>query len=339
MNTTRTTSDAHEPPYGSTRSASTLSHAGTRTVTVPYTVIGGPRWDRVRKFPYGMTLLVLSRGDRLFRTDLLKDLLARGLGEVVWVEPDEPSPDIEALARDLPDVRFLLIKGPTTEGERINIGIAEARAPLVLCFWSDMRLASMSRETAEAVEKSGAVCTIPVSRSSRQQAIPAWQSPVWRKRRLSVAFRIPRRDGELNLFPFDFCGIYNTERFMRSGGYDPSITNPYWQKLDFGFRCFLWGERMIGSTAVALTYTAATPEEDATPDQSYKVFYLKNMAVRMRREMGVLPLWCIIDYVVHSDASPLDSLREFGVVRDWVRTHRFRFRRDPRDLLLRWESC
>ena len=95
---------------------------------------------------------------------------------------------------------------------------------------------------------------------------------------------------------------------------------------------------MSGSTGISLAYTAAPPEDDATPDQSYKTFYLKNIAVRMRREMGVLPARCVLDYIIHSDASPLDSIREFGAVRDWVRTHKFRFRRDPRDLIQRWEN-
>ncbi|MGA2615001.1 MAG: hypothetical protein ABSG38_16315 [Spirochaetia bacterium] len=325
MSTTRTTIEGGNAP-------------GAAPSRVPYTVIGGPRWDRIRKYPYGMTLLVLSRGDRLFRANLLSDLLSRRIGEVVWVEGHEPSADVETLAREHPDVRFLLVKEPTTEGERINIGIAEARSPFVMCFWSDMRLARVAGGVPESMEKSGSICVVPLSRNARLQPIPSWQSPVWKRRRLSVAFRIPRREGELTLFPFDYCGLYSTERFLRTGGFDPSISNPYWQKLDFGFRCFLWGERITGSTEVTVTYTAAPPTDDSTPDQGYKLFFLKNLAVRMRREMGVLPVRCVVDYLIHSDASPLYSLREFGAVRDWVRTHRFRFRRDPRDLIQRWEG-
>jgi len=305
---------------------------------VPYTVIGGPRWDRVRKYPYALTLLVLSRGDRLFRPELLRDLQSRGLGEVIWVEGPDPSPDIESLARDYPEVRFLLIKGPTSAGERVNIGIAEARAPLVLCFWSDMRIARFPDRAGEDIEKSGALCTLPVSRTVRNQPIPTWQSPVWKRRRLSVAFRIPRRDGEQTLFPFDYCGVYNREKFTRSGGFDEAIANPYWQKLDFGFRCFLWGETLVGTTEITLVYTGTPPEDDATPDEGYKTFFLKNIAVRLRREMGILPVHRLLDYIVHSDAGPFSSVREFIAVRDWVRKHTFRFRRDPRDLIDRWES-
>ena len=245
MSTTRTTSDGRNDgalsefaaPSGQRR-----EHPGA-PARVPYTVIGGPRWDRIRKYPFSLTLLVLSRGDRLFRSDLLRDLLARRAGEVLWVEGHEPSADVETLAKEFPDVRFLLINGPTTPGESLNIGMAEARAPLVLCFWSDMRVDRLPPGVGETLEKSGALCTVPLLKNSRLQTIPSWQSPAWKKRRLSLAFRIPRREAENTIFPFDYCGVYNTEKFLRSGGFDASIPNPYWQKLDFGFRCFLWGKR------------------------------------------------------------------------------------------------
>lgn len=324
MNTTRTTSEAP-------------GDLAPRDARIPYTVIGGPRWDRVRRYSFPLTLLVLSRGDRLFRPELLKDLHSRGVGEILWVERHESSMDVDSLARDFPDVRFLLIKAPSTVGEMLNIGIAESRAPVVLSLWSDTRLSVFSPSLLLAMEKSGAVCTVPVSRNARLEPIPSWQSPVMKRRRLSLSYRAPRRDGEHTLFPFDYCGIYNKEKFAQSGGFDPRISNPYWQKLDFGFRCFLWGDVIRGTTGIALTYTGAPPEENTTPDRGYKLFWLKNMAVRLRREMGVLPVRRILDYILHSDTGPLYAIREFRSVRGWVHTHRFRFRRDSREVVERWE--
>ena len=342
MNTTHSTSDSS--PRANVRDSSPRasvrdSFSSSAASRVPYTVLGGPRWNRVRKYPFRLTLLVLSRGDRLFRAELLRDLHALGAGEILWVEGHEPSCDVESLSRDFPFVRFLLMKAPTTAGERINIGIAESRAPFVLSMWSDMRLSPLPPSLLVSAEKSGAVCTVPLARNAIQEKIPSWQSPVWKKRRFSLAFRAPRRDGELTLFPFDYCGLYSRESFARSGGFDPAISNSYWQKLDFGFRCFLWGERLRGSIDLAVAYVGAPPTENATPDQGYKLFYLKNLAVRMRREMGVLPTWKFFDYLAHCGTGPLSAAREFLAVRDWVRIHRFRFRRDPMDVIARWESA
>ena len=319
MNTTRSISDA------------------TREARVPYTVIGGPRRDRVRRYSFPLTLLVMSRGDRLFRPELLKDLHARGIGEILWVERHEPSIDVDSLARDFPDVRFLLIKAPSTIGEMLNIGIGESRAPVVLSLWSDMRLSVFSPSILLPIEKSGVVCTVPVARNARLEPIPSWQSPVLKRRRFTLSYRAPRRDGEQTLFPFDYCGLYNREKFAQTGGFDPRIANPYWQKLDFGFRCFLWGDTVRGTTGISLTYTGTPPEENTTPDRGYKLFWLKNMAVRLHREMGVLPGRRMLDYIVHSDTGPLYAIQEFRAVRAWVHTHRFRFRKDPRDVVERWE--
>ena len=317
---------------------STIPTTSDRAARLPYTVVGGSRWDRVRKYPFPLTLLVLSRGDRLFRSELLHDLSSRAIGEILWVEGDGPSTDIESLSRDFPDVRFLLLKTPATAGEKLNIGIGEARAPFVLSLWSDTRLSPFPPSLVASIEKSGALCTVPVVHNSRREPVPSWQSPTWRKRRFALSFRVPRKDGETTLFPFDYCGVYNRQKFEQSGGYDPGIINPYWQKMDFGFRCFLWGDRLRGSTEISITYTGSPPEENTTPDQGYKLFWLKNLAVRVRREMGVLPARRVFDYMVHSDTGPLYAVKEFRAVRGWVRTHRFRFRRDPRDLIERWET-
>jgi hypothetical protein len=312
----------------------TISEAPAR---IPYTVVGGPRWDRVRRHPFPLTLLVLGRGDRLFKSETLKDLLARSLGEVLWIEGSESSTDVEPLARDFPQVRFLLVTDRSTAGDRVNIGIDEARAPLVMVLWSDTRLFELPAELPGSLEKSGVLCTVPVARTTRKEPIPTWQAPLWKKRRFSLAWHVPRLDGERILYPFDYCGLYNRLKFSQSGGYDAAISNPYWQKLDFGLRCFLWGERLLGTIKMGVTYTGAPPQEDATPDEGYKKVWLKNLAVRTRREMGVLPAWRAFDYMLHSDTGPLYALKEFRAARGWVRTHRFRFRRGPRDLVDGWE--
>jgi len=305
---------------------------------IPYTVMGGQRSDHVRRYPYRLTLMVLSRGDRLFRPELLRDLQGRGFGEVLWIETSEPSPDVESLSHDFPDIRFLLLKAPCTIGERINIGMAESRAPLVLVLWSDTRLSAFSPKILDVIEKSGALCSVPLSQTANRELLPSWQAPQWRRRRFIVAFRIPHTDGESVLYPFDYCGVYNNQKFSQSGGFDAKIANPYWQKLDFGMRCFLWGERIQGTTAISIQYTGSPPEEETTPDEGYKLFWLKNIAVRVRGESGLLPGWRALEYMARSDTGPLFAVNEYRAIRAWVVRYRSRFRRDTRDLIAHWEN-
>jgi hypothetical protein len=318
---------------------STTPSTSEPTGRLPYTVLGGPRWDRVRRHPFPLTLLVLGRGDRLFKNDLIMDLLSRQLGEVLWIETSHASQDVEPLSREFPQVRFLLVAENCTPGDRVNIGMDEARAPLVMVLWSDTRLVEFPGADIGAIEKSGILCSVPVARTARGEPVPSWQAPLWKKRRFSLAYHVPRTDGQRVVYPFDYCGLYHRLRFSQTGGFDPAVSNPYWQKLDFGLRCFLWGERLLGTLKITVAYTGSPPEQDATPDAGYKKVWLKNLAVRTRREMGSLPAWKALDYMLHSDTGPLVSVKEFRLARRWVHRHRFRFRRDPRDLLEGWERA
>lgn len=320
-----------------TRSTSDHSAAGA-AAGASYTVVGGGRWDRIRKYPYEITFLVLGRGDRPFRGQLLRDLESRGLGEVLWAERPGRSPDGEQLAKDFPRVRFLRVNSPCSDGELVDIGIAEARSPLVFCTWSDSRPLAFPRDLCGHLRGLAAACVLPVIRGRDRDPIPSWQSPGGRRRGFAPRYRPARETGEKSLFPFDYCGVYDREKFSQVGGFDPALENPYWQKLDFGLRCWLWGERIVGTTKLTVTYSGAPPADDTTPDRSYKLFYLRNLAVAIRGQAGVLPWLRLAEYMLRSDTGPLYAVREFSEARDWVRSRRYRFRRDPRDLAQSWET-
>ncbi len=303
----------------------------------PYTVIGGERRDRVRKYPFPLSVLILSRGGRLFMGRLLERISTLGIGETLWIEGPADSRDLASLSRDFPRVRFLTLQARTSRGAMVNIGMAESRAPAVLCMWSDMGIGGISHDLGEYAAKSGAVCLLPMIRTRDRTTAPTLQSPVMQKKRLGLRFRTPRTEGERSLFPFDYCGIYNTELFMRMGGFDPDIPNPYWQKMDFGFRCGLWGERI--SATLKCTLTAEDAEaENATPDESYRAFFLKNLAVAFRREMGLLPRSRFPEYALRAGTGLPAALQEFKAVREWVRENRSRFRMDSARLLEKWSE-
>jgi hypothetical protein len=306
---------------------------------VAYTVIGGARWDRVRRWSHDLTFLVLSRGDRLFRGELLAELRATGAGEIVWVGGPGASYDLEAQAREFPDVRFLVLGGPATPGERVNIGISEARAPRVFCLWSDARVVSLPADLADRSVADPPVCTVPLARTPRGEAMPTLQAPRLVKGRVALDWRAPARDGGRTLFPFDFCGVYDVERFDRLGGYSAAVASPHWQKLDFGFRAHLWGETLRCRTGLVVAYATEPPADDATPDASYKQFWLRNLAVRRRRDAGELPAWRLAEYMLRSDTGPLYAVKEFRAAREWVRQNRWRYRVDPRDLVAGWERA
>ena len=121
------------------------------------------------------------------------------------------------------------------------------------------------------------------------------------------------------------------------GGYDYTITNPYWQKLDLGLRAHLWGERIVCNTTLILDYLLEVPTEDNTPDDSYKYFYAKNLAVRFRRDMAVLAHTRFFHYMIHSDKGPFYSFREFLRIKKWVEMNQYRFKKDAKGMVELWE--
>jgi hypothetical protein len=308
---------------------------------VPYTVIGGPKVDRIRKTQSPLAVLLLNRGSRFYRQEKLRELQNSEIGEILCVEGPRVSYDIEPLSREFPDIRFILLQEQASIGERINVGIEETRARLVFVLWSDMELAGIpEREWSvflAQLEEKPIFCTVPLLRSSDDQVLPSIQVPALIKGKLKVMPWKPVQEGMPTLFPFDYCGIYDRKRFSLSGGYDAWMSNPYWQKLDFGLRAFLWGEQLLCRRDIVVRYAGETASEDSSADASYKLFFLKNMAVRFNGEMGVLPSSRSLGYCMRSDSGWIEARNEFREVQTWVHQNRYRFKSDVPSLVNHWE--
>ena len=306
---------------------------------VKYTVVGGKKKERFGEDSTKLTVLILGRGGRFYRGNLLKEVLKHPVCEILYLEGPDISYDVEPLFRQYPEVRFLLLRTDTSTGEKINLGIEESRSRFVFVLWSDMHIRGKSLSTSlqEKIDASGALCTTPVLRNPEGEVIPSVRAPAFLKGKLKIVPWAPVKDETATLYPFDYCGIYHKEKFLFTGGYDYTITHPYWQKLDLGFRAHLWGERLVCSTTSGLDYLLEVPAEDNTPDESYRFFYVKNLAIRFRRDMAALANSRFFHYMLHSNNGPLHSLREFLRLKKWVELNRYRFKRDAKGMVGLWE--
>ena len=117
------------------------------------------------------------------------------------------------------------------------------------------------------MEKSEELCTVPLLKGPRSGPVPSALVPAWiRRRRLELIPWVPDKEGARTIVPFDYCGLYNKLKVQLIGGFDPAIRNPYWQKLDFGFRASLWGESLLCSPAPADALPRSTcPPRTARP--------------------------------------------------------------------------
>ncbi len=301
-----------------------------------YTVLGGARGgDASAERP--LSILLLNRGTRVHRSETLAGMEHLLPAEIISIEGVRNNYDLEPLARKHPDIRFIRLHEAVSIGEYLNIGMEEASGTFVLVVWNDMKLNQISLKMLERIAENTGLCTVPVLSNQKNEMIPSIISPGFEKKRLKVLPFIPKGESVPSLFPFDHCGLYRRQRFQLMEGFDPLISNPYWQLLDFGFRAHLWGEKIGSSNQFRITMTAENEIDDTTPDAGYRRFYLKNLFPRFDKDRGILPLSRFPGYYLRGGASFTEALKEFKAIRNWVKLHQYRFVQDARRITDLWE--
>ena len=316
-----------------------------------YTAVGGTE----RKASTGLSAVILNRGGRYQRHGLFEELGKAGFDYIISMEGSVTRYDLESLSRDFPFVRFILLKEIVSPGEEINIAAAELSSPLFFVLWNDLRIlrGGGAERMAErllspgtnAETKSGykRLCTVPLIQDGRAETMPTLITPALISEKKSVPSikTIPffaRSEGLPSLYPFDGIGVYDRKRFIRLGGFDPSIKSFHWQLMDFGFRSRLWGEKIAATQLIKLTYEGAVPQKDGTAESGYKRFFLKNLAPVFRGDYAHIPLRRFPWYFRKMGSDFSAAWEEFSAAREWVKINRYRFTSDARTIVERWES-
>ena len=305
---------------------------------IPYTIVGGKKSDKNLSLSPVLSLLVLNRGGRQYKAEYLKHLESLGDIEIISVQGPSSTYDVESLALRFPQVKFLIFGNNTSPGEQINIGIMEASGRSVMVFWDDMQPGYRFTERfLNHVDKSVDLCSVPILQSTKYETVPSLMAPSFYGSRLKMISLMPASDGAATLFPFDYSGIYNKEKFLLSGGFDFNIENHYWQKLDFGFRVHMWGESICFNTGIKIEYLLEQFPEDTTPDKYYKMFYLKNLILRFSGDSAFIGWGKFLSYSIKSGSSLLSSIKEYKAAIKWVEINKFRFICDARQVTNLWE--
>ena len=305
---------------------------------IPYTIVGGRKSDKTLSLSPVVSLLVLNRGGRPYKAEYLKHLESLGDVEIMSVQGPLATYDVESLSVRFPQVRFLILGKDTSPGEQINIGILEANGRNVMVFWDDMRPGYRFTERfLNNLDKSGPLCSVPILQSTKYETVPTLMAPAFYGSRLKMISLMPSANGAETLYPFDYSGIYNKEKFLLTGGFDFNIENQYWQKLDFGFRVHMWEESIAFNTGIKLEYLIEQFPEDTTPDKYYRMFYLKNLIVRFSGDSAFISWSKFLSYSFKSGSSIISSIKEFKAAREWVEINKFRFTCDARQVTDLWE--
>jgi len=315
-----------------------------------YTAISG----RERNGSTGLSAVLLNRGGRFARRRLFYELEKTGFDNVISIEPSPARYDIDELGSRFPFVRFILLHDEISHGEQINIAASETDSPLFFVLWNDIkiigggnarRMAERLTRIQENTESAGEtrfkrLCTVPIIQNSRFETIPSLIVPQ-DKKKITTLYLNPSSEGLPSLYPFDWMGIYDRERFIRLGGFDSTLKNRHWQLMDFGFRAWLWGEEITASRLLKLSYDAEVPSENSSLNTDYYRFYLKNMAPVFRGDSAHLPLRRFPGYVLKACVSRnssgiVSAWEDFSESRQWVKKNKFRWRYSPETVTNQW---
>jgi hypothetical protein len=301
-----------------------------------YTVVGG----KARAGAPGLSAVLLNRGGRYLRRSVLEDLEKAGFDSIVSVEGPQENYDLEDLSLRFQTVKFLKLREAAGPGEQINIAADELDCGRFLVLWNDQRLASGGtlERVCERLDENPVLCAAPTLQNGRFETLPTFKAPAFYRGTVKTVAFSSAKDGVPTLYPFDGTGIYDKDRFVRLGGFDPTIASPYWQLMDFGFRAQLWGESIRSASLLRIRYEGDIPAEDATVSDGYKSFYLKNLAPVFRGDSAHLPIRRFASYLTRSGSGPLAAWKEYLEARRWVEINRYRFVCDARRVVECWET-
>lgn len=315
-----------------------------------YTVVGGIQ----KSANTGLSAILLNRGGRYPRRTLLQELEKNGFDYVVSMEGPQERYDVEDLSIRFPFVKFILLKHSVSIGEQINLAVTEISGPLFFVLWNDIRILHgggaakiserMVNDKTDSADSNHSksiykrLCTVPLIQNSKFETLPTIISPAFQKKVLKTFPSVTGREGDITLYPFDGIGIYDRERFIRLGGFDTTLHALHWQLMDFGFRSWLWGETIASTQLVRMSYDGGIPSEDSTAEESFKRFYLKNIAPAYRGCIAHIPLRRYPSYSRISGDGPFEAWEDFSAARKWVETNKYRFKEDAHHLVERWKK-
>ena len=290
-----------------------------------YTIIGGER-QNITPHTIPWTLLVLNRGRSALQVSQLK------FAEIISIESST-----HRRRETVPNVKTLITDTSVNPGEQVNLGISAASYPFVAVIWNDMQLKTLfSPQLIREIEERGTVCSVPMLYSHRGDLIPSIPTPAHGNRTVKTIPMTAIETGTSALYPFDYAGIYNKKLFQLAGGFDPEINSSFWQKMDFGFRSWLWGERIELNSSLRIYYTCDFQQDDQTIDKDYRRFYLRNLAVRIKDNLAYLPKSGIFSYIFRSGEGPVVAMAEYKETAAWVDQNSTRFIQSGRTLVENW---
>ena len=179
------------------------------------------------------------------------------------------------------NINFIVFKNAQTTGYYINVFSNECNATYFLVVSTECELIAFDgKELMDIMEEKGHPALItPLMISSQGDILPTLRSPYLRGKEVDPLSFLPDLDSkkpEETLYPIMEIGFYDRALFQRLRNYDPLILGDYYQALDFGVRCYLFGYSIVTTKALAVMFPSKVSIiEDRSECVGMKRFYTK----------------------------------------------------------------
>ena len=303
---------------------------------INYTVLGGT--EPISKVSMPVTCLVINRSGGLYLSIIIDNLLQKGFENIIFMSPNTNRNSLDEMSRQYPQVRIQIALDDVTPGDLINMGMSVSTTPYVLVLYDDLCTDSVSFNStiAKKLIEQQKFCLCPKLISASHQIVPICFTPLVEKSVFDVETSSNIPENHYTLYAADWVGFYNRELFMQLGGADYTIESPYWQKIDFFFRAWLWGEKVSIDSLMCFSYSGDLPEENRTIDYSYLRFYLKNLLPVFKNDHAEIPLFSFFAFNLRASCSLKDSIALFKEARRWVNENKYLFKSDASSLVQNW---
>jgi len=193
---------------------------------------------------------------------------------------------VEEMQSRYPDVTFIVFPKSPSLAERVNALADVCMTTYFLTMRSDTNLMNLDWQPLESRMKEedhpAVICPWVFNKSNEK--IPTLRAPHLNGKDVDPLSFMPNKRCEDNLYPFLGIGLYDRALFQRLRGYDEEISGAFWQTLDFGVRCWLYGYPVLTMSAIAvLFYSKQFLIEDRTEQQGFERFCSKALSVHQIR--------------------------------------------------------
>lgn len=186
------------------------------------------------------------------------------------------------------DVTFIVFDKPPVLGERANAMADTCIASYFFLTRSDVDLIDLNFEALQKrfMSENHPAALTPIIFNKNKELIPTVRTPkLDRKDKIEILSYEPSKNDDSNLCPFLGIAIYNRSLFQRIRGFDTEISSAYYQCLDFGTKCWMFGYPIYSVNDLAvLFYSKQFLIEDRSEGIGTNRFYTRALCVRRIRD-------------------------------------------------------